>query len=1339
MRRIFAILVIVFFVWMPVRSQTTSAYEGKHFFVSFMQNENYIQTNTGLLLQLFITSRYTTNITVKAPYYPDNNFILQADSIKVIYVDTKLEVYQSEVPIDNAVEITSDFPITVTAYSSQWKTTDSYAAIPVEKWGRNYVVLSQPNDQYQPPPDIPPVDSVRLATPRTSEFMVIASEDSTNITFSPRAVTLKLKQTFRHYSVMLNKGECYLVQSYPTPKGTGDLTGTVVTSDKPIGFLSGHVRTAVPQFLISLWDSKNHLVEMLQPVKSWGRKYATIKMLPYQFVPHGDMIRVTCFYPNTRVSFQTGSGYHSMFLKDSGDYVSLPYFDAPAYWIADKPVQIGQYLMHSGHSTDAYGYDPALVTIPSIEQFVQKVIFVTPGNPAVNPDQFRYHFVSLIAKQKSLNSLVFDGELISNFTPIMVQKIPGTNLHYARFSISSGRHEISCQSGGFQGILLGVGDADAYAHVIGSSIENPYRKDTIPPVIELSYECGTVQGFAFENLPIPYVDTINTGLDYAQVISDSTYNFTWDITSITDTTTYIKINAQVVDIRQDGMFIIDIRDKNGNGGRYRFKYSRLEVQTPTDFNFGNIDLRDSVCRDFDIINKGKDTLLIKSSYLANNDNRVRYVLDKTLPYYILPGDTIHGTMCFEPRGDTNELSNQLVLIYDCDLTSRIPITARVLSYDLWAEDLDFGNVRVGDSVCSRIYMINSGNTDVLIDSLEFDSSGKEFIIDTANVFPVVLKPGDTLFVKVCFAPDSLEAFDILVHWQNSKVSNVKSVVRGRGAAPNFESIVIDWGKRRVGTKNDTIVVIKNTGNYEGTILYQKTLTDNNDFDKVDLLAVNYKLSPGDSVELNTSFLPTNVNSSDFVAEYLSDWKLHKPITIELKGEGTLPEIKTYDIDFGVVDILSSNDTNATIISSIGNEDLLIKNTFLVSGGSNDFTIDLSQLKFYTLPISTDFKTDINFTPQTLGYHEQIIGVITDAAQNYESDTVYFRLMGVAIAVDTLNFEEQITGPDEILTCQDEVYRYQIKNTGNISFDITKLDLSAVNLNAEWSVKPQLPINLKPDSIQYIDIDVFSETPGLATLRVQSTINNNITNTNEKQINVKQNKIVFGNIVGFKTRPGDSLRWEIAGSFPNSTNTDVNFSINIKLNMRDYMVTDKTANLILKGTNFDRIVPCRIEQTIDEVKILPENSIFLPENDINWNIVLNFYVFLSEDRYPKIEIFVASDKCFNRNSKSIATEIGEVCVINMRAVIADTNNLFVNIYPNPVQENLTIDFQSDREREVFLKIFDISGKKSYYSKKIFLKKGKISRIFGFSSLANGVYVLNITSHAYSKNIIFSIIK
>jgi len=69
--------------------------------------------------------------------------------------------------------------------------------------------------------------------------------------------------------VILNAGECYLVQGSPdTLIGSNDLSGTLIKSNNPIGVLSGHVRTAILQNLEEPADTKDHFIEMLPPTRA---------------------------------------------------------------------------------------------------------------------------------------------------------------------------------------------------------------------------------------------------------------------------------------------------------------------------------------------------------------------------------------------------------------------------------------------------------------------------------------------------------------------------------------------------------------------------------------------------------------------------------------------------------------------------------------------------------------------------------------------------------------------------------------------------------------------------------------------------------------------------------------------------------------------------------------------------------------------------------------------------------------------------------------------------------------------------------------------------------------
>jgi hypothetical protein len=94
---------------------------------------------------------------------------------------------------------------------------------------------------------------------------------------------------------------------------------------------------------------------------------------------------------------------------------------------------------------------------------------------------------------------------------------------------------------------------------------------------------------------------------------------------------------------------------------------------------------------------------------------------------------------------------------------------------------------------------------------------------------------------------------------------------------------------------------------------------------------------------------------------------------------------------------------------------------------------------------------------------------------------------------------------------------------------------------------------------------------------------------------------------------------------------------------------------------------------------------------------------------------------------------------MRAVIASERTLEVLLTPNPVSNRLEAEIKTMAQTEAEITVFDQLGKKCFHNEKIFLNKGNNSRIFEFSSLTNGVYLLNISTPYINKSIIFIILK
>lgn len=210
--------------------------------------------------------------------------------------------------------------------------------------------MSMANDQYVP-------RNLVDALPRSGEFLVMASQDSTLVQFRPRVKTMK-HDSDEFVSIYLMKGQSYLVQSSDEYlKGFGDLTGTIVRSNKPVGVLSGHMRTSVPIIPLNpnspIDDSKDHLIEMLLPTKIWGTQYATF---PFSIQSQGDLIRVTCIQPNTVFTVQSRT-YTSSFNIICCDWEEFYPVGQTTSWTSDKPISVVQYMPTSLYRYQIY--DPS--------------------------------------------------------------------------------------------------------------------------------------------------------------------------------------------------------------------------------------------------------------------------------------------------------------------------------------------------------------------------------------------------------------------------------------------------------------------------------------------------------------------------------------------------------------------------------------------------------------------------------------------------------------------------------------------------------------------------------------------------------------------------------------------------------------------------------------------------------------------------------------------------------------------------------------------------------------------------------------------------------------------
>jgi hypothetical protein len=1249
------------------RSQSSN-FEGRHFYVGFMRNEldQNRRLNYPVFLNIFVAATVTSEVIIRFPWQTAGGiFTIRGDSILTIEIPQKdvpfVEMRQSEVPLYGIIEITSDQKIAVSAMTSFDYSSDAYTALPVPNWGKEYVIMSMANDTYEQ------VGGRADSTPRSGEFLVMASEDSTLVQFKARVKTMK-HDSAQFVSLYLMKGQCYLVQSSDSlDRSYGDLTGTIVRSNKPIGVLSGHVRTSIPVIPRvpneRPRDSKDCLVEMLIPTKIWGTKYATS---PFYINCEGDLFRVACIQPNTTFTAQGSTNSRTITLKDPGDWVEFYPVGQTISWTSDKPISIAQY-MPTSFFDDVQDFDPAMVIIPPIEQYISRALFQIQPNPDWKYDKFYYNYVNVICEPSAVNSLKLDGTpVLVKYPKLATQRISGMNMNYVVIPVQPGVHNLTADSGMFSGIVYGVGPDDSYAYPLGLSLYKASGKDTIPPIITYSENCGRVKITTQE-----LITDSTVGIETVKVIADSTRNFTWTMTTSSDTTTSVEINADPIDITRNAIIVIEARDKLGNGRQFTYFYNALSIEVQNNILFQPVNWLDSVCERVVVRNNGTDTVKFLGSMITG-DQRVHFSGGIPLiQRFLAPNDSVAFMVCFKPEGDSSLLKATLSLQLPCNRQLDVPIAGLVAAPSIMVVGWDFGKVLIGDSACAVALVINNGNTPITIRSLTINPFETALTLDTAGLFPRSLLPNDTLRIPVCFIPDVVRIFSRNgVALNNLNLSTNIFTVKGEGVSPLVESVDYNWQKQRIVTSHDTIIRLVNRGNYDAVIDYISASGDTASLNSIAEFSLPITLRPfSDTLRIPARFFPKTVqNYHSIYTLQVSNWRLHKPVTITLDGEGTLPTITTLNVDFDTIPFRKTKDTSAIVISSGGNEQLTIDTMIIASGDISSFVIDNQYLTGRTLLPTTNYTIPIRFAPTRTGLHTAEILVIHDALPAFERDTARILLMGVAINSDSLSYSFNMVAPQTVHACSSDTIKIVLKNTGNRPLDFQSIVSSATNMLVVPIAVP-IPQIIERDSSLKIAYTIQMTKGSIGTVTFMATCNDTIIQIISQSISSISNPLTLTQNPDITVAPGTQIELPFTGIVDVEGKIPFLLNLTAGLNFQTMTLQSRTGIIEYSDARQTRSIPAIFRQERTKITVAATQSIDI-DTLTHWKVVVPFHVMLSDSSSITIAAQVDDTlhECFAEGSTQRMIYLSPVCANLLRRIKqSDPAFQLVSVTPSPVGE------------------------------------------------------------------------
>ncbi len=142
--------------------------------------------------------------------------------------------FDAEKPNRRAFIISADQPVSVHALFDTAYRTESYAVYPVSSYDTAYTVVNHAGYG---------------ASSGRSGFVVMASQDGTDVTITPSAQTWKGNQPGVPYTVRLDRYQvCQVVSTFKSSGRTADITGTTIRANKPVGVLSFSSGCNVPTF-----------------------------------------------------------------------------------------------------------------------------------------------------------------------------------------------------------------------------------------------------------------------------------------------------------------------------------------------------------------------------------------------------------------------------------------------------------------------------------------------------------------------------------------------------------------------------------------------------------------------------------------------------------------------------------------------------------------------------------------------------------------------------------------------------------------------------------------------------------------------------------------------------------------------------------------------------------------------------------------------------------------------------------------------------------------------------------------------------------------------------------
>ena len=428
------------------------------YYLGFFKNV-FSTTNLSILLTTTETDPVEYSIeTVRVNYYVNETVpagtvsvgTVSAGNDVILNLSTTLEVASDNDQHNGIYLTTSSNKVTVIGQSLRVRSSDSYLALPIITLGDiDYVYygISVPKAFH----GFPLNSSILIVGTEDNTLMKLTVTQSVNINMSIGTLI-----PGREYSFVINRLQTVYVRSLE------DLSGTKIVTNKPVSVFSGHECGNVP------WNvtACSYLIEQIPPAELWGNAYFTAPLANRPSYT----IKLLAAYNSTIVNIYCNNTME-IYAMNEGEFANKTVFTQQYCAIYSNNKILAIQFSHGGLPENHFG-DPAMILVPSINQYLNTFTFSTIRNALTSP---YYHYVTIIViaqhYQPNMISLIAGGVNISlsaqQWAPIQVN---GTTVAYTtQMNIPEGPAEVlhSNSTAKLMVIVYGFSRYDGYGHIGG--------------------------------------------------------------------------------------------------------------------------------------------------------------------------------------------------------------------------------------------------------------------------------------------------------------------------------------------------------------------------------------------------------------------------------------------------------------------------------------------------------------------------------------------------------------------------------------------------------------------------------------------------------------------------------------------------------------------------------------------------------------------------------------------------------------------------------------------------------------------------------------------------------